>query len=307
MRLVLALGGNAILRKGEKGTPEEHWRNINSSARLIAPAVRGYETVVTHGNGPQVGYLAEAFYCISSKAPIQSLDAAVAMTQGWLGYMISHALEAAARDLGFELKSTTIVTRVYVSRRDPEFSKPSKPVGPFYTKEEAERLSRERGWVLSRDPRGGFRRLVPSPAPIDILDVGPIEDALSKGYVTVAVGGGGIPIAVEDGMPVEAVVDKDLASSLLARKIDADRLVILTDVPGVAINYGRPDEKWIKRVSVGELEEYLEQGHFPPGSMGPKVKAVIDFIRATGGTASIGSLDDAQNVIKGRSGTLVHP
>ena len=307
MRLVLALGGNAILRKNQSGTPSEYWANIGSSARLIAPAIRGYEAVITHGNGPQVGYLAEAFHCISPKAPMQPLDAAVAMTQGWLGYMITHALESAAREHGFPLKLTTIVTRVYVSRRDPEFSSPSKPVGPFYSREEAERLSREYGLVMAEDPRGGFRRLVPSPKPVDIIDVEPVEDALKMGYVAVAVGGGGIPIAVEDNKPVEAVVDKDLASSLLARRINADRLVILTDVPGVALNYDRPGERWLRKVDADTLEEYYRQGHFPPGSMGPKVEAAIEFVRATGGTAIIGGLDDAYNVIKGLAGTIVHP
>ena len=305
--VVIALGGNAILRRGTKGTPGEQWETVKAAAREIARiASNGSRVVVTHGNGPQVGYLLEAFESLPRDKPRQSLDLAVAMTQGWLGFLIAHSIEREAETLGVEAKTAVIVTRVMVSRRDPSFENPSKYIGSYYTEEEAKRLEEQYGWVMKRDPRGMYRRVVPSPTPLRILEADRIKQLVENNYIAVAVGGGGIPVD-EDLQPVEAVIDKDLASSLLARSINADRFIILTDVKGVAVNYGKPDEEWLTTVTVSQLEEYYAQGHFPPGSMGPKVKAAIDFVKETGGTASIGDLQEAYKVYRRESGTHIIP
>ncbi|MGC9209759.1 MAG: carbamate kinase [Acidilobus sp.] len=306
MRVVIALGGNAVLRKGEKGTPEELWRNIRNAARLLAGSILDKEAVITHGNGPQVGYLLEAMTCASDDYPPQGIDVADAMTQGWLGYMIQSALEEAM--LG-RRRVVALVTRVLVKAGDPSLLNPTKFVGRFVSKEEAESLSKRFGWTFKEDPRGGYRRVVASPEPLEVLETPIIDDLLKKGYVVVAAGGGGIPV-VSDGhrfTPVDGVVDKDLTSSLLAIDLKADLFVILTDVDGVAVNYGKPDARWLREVSTSELSKLYQEGQFPPGSMGPKVLAAIRFVEATGRRAIIGDLDKAPDVIAGRAGTVVVP
>ncbi|MCE4621350.1 MAG: carbamate kinase [Desulfurococcales archaeon] len=306
--IVVALGGNAIQRKGERGHPSEQWRNARSAAKALVEVVeKGYKLVITHGNGPQVGYLMEAFDSLGHAKPRQTLDIAVAMTQGWLGFIISHAIQAELMRRGLRKEVVTLVTRVLVDPRDPGFAEPSKPIGGYYTREEAEKLARTHGWVMKPDPRGGYRRVVPSPRPVDIMEAPIIRKLVNDGVIVVAAGGGGIPISLEGYVPIEAVIDKDLASALLAVKIGADRLVILTDVPGVAINFRRPDEKWLHRVTAAKLKSLYKQGHFPPGSMGPKVLAAIEFVERTRGLAIIGSLDRALDVIEGHTGTIVEP
>lgn len=306
-RLVVALGGNAILPKGARGDPSEQWNTVRKAARLIAEATRGYEVIVTHGNGPQVGYLTEAFEALPPGKPRQSLDLAVAMTQGWLGFLIAHALEEAYLAIGDGRRVAAVVTRVEVDPNDPEFKAPSKPIGSYYTREEAEELSKRYGWVFKRDPRGGYRRVVPSPRPLRVLEAQVVANLVRSGYAVVAVGGGGIPVARRGSRlePVEAVIDKDLASSVLARQVDADQLIILTDVPGVAVNYGKPGQRWLKELRVDEARRLLELGEFPPGSMGPKVQAAVEFVEATCRKAAIGLLDDAGKVISGESGTVI--
>ena len=308
MMLVVALGGNAILRKGQRGTPEEQWLNVTRAARLIVNATDNDNVVVTHGNGPQVGYLLEAMEAAADRYPRQSLDIAVAMTQGWLGYLLAHALDEALRAREAGRGVAAVITRVLVDPNDPAFRNPTKPIGAYYTAEEAARLAREKGWVFREDPRGGYRRVVPSPRPLEVLEAPLIAKLAASGYYVVAVGGGGIPVVRDPSgslKPVEAVIDKDLASSLLARQVRADRLVILTDVPGVAVNYGKPGERWLDELRAGEARRLLEAGEFPPGSMGPKVQASIEFVEATCKDAIIGSLDDALRVVKGEAGTRI--
>lgn len=306
-RVVVALGGNAILPKGARGDPAEQWATVRSSARLIVEATRGYETIITHGNGPQAGYLAEAFEALPRERPRQSLDFVVAMTQGWLGFLIAHSMEEAYREAGVERRVAAVLTRVEVDPGDPAFRDPSKYVGSYYSREEAERLSKLYGWVFKPDPRGGYRRVVPSPRPLRVLEAPLVVDLVAAGYTVVAVGGGGIPVVRRDGRfePVEAVVDKDLASSVLARQVNADRLVILTDVPGVAVSYGKPGQRWLRELRVDEARRLLGQGEFPPGSMGPKVEAAVEFVEATCKAAYIGHLEEAQKVIAGEAGTVV--
>ncbi|MCE4608965.1 MAG: carbamate kinase [Desulfurococcales archaeon] len=307
MLVVIALGGNALLRKKDSGHPEEQWRNVSRAAEQLAEIAReGINLVITHGNGPQVGYLLEAFEALPASKPRQSLDIAVAMTQGWIGYLLQHSLSRYLARLGVSRDVVSIVTRVVVDRDDPAFANPTKFVGSYYSREEAERLSREKGWVMRSDPRGGWRRVVPSPRPVDIIEKNVIRSLALSGVITIAVGGGGIPVD-KDLTPVEAVIDKDLASSLLARLINADRFVILTDVPGIAIDYGKPTQRWLKEVSKDELKELYEKGLFPPGSMGPKVKAIIEYVEHTGNTAVIGALEEASRVYRLESGTVIYP
>ncbi|MFZ8794842.1 MAG: carbamate kinase [Acidilobaceae archaeon] len=310
MLLVVALGGNAITPRGSSGSPREQWEAVSSASRALASLVEeGFRLVVTHGNGPQVGYLMEAFDLLPPGTPRQTLDLAVAMTQGWIGFLIAHSLERELARRGLRRRVAVVPTRVLVSLEDPEFSNPSKYIGRYYGEEEAVRVSRELGWVMRRDPRGGYRRVVPSPRPLGILEVDVVRSLIDQGYIVVAAGGGGIPVAVVNGSlePVEAVVDKDLTSSLLALELNADSLVILTDVPGVAVNYRRPGELWLRRVKVSELKKYYEDGEFPSGSMGPKVLAAINFVERTGRRAHIGLLDEALEVVKGLKGTVVEP
>ncbi|MEB3760342.1 MAG: carbamate kinase [Desulfurococcales archaeon] len=307
MLVVIALGGNALLRKKDSGHPEEQWRNVSLAAEQLAEIAReGISLVITHGNGPQVGYLLEAFESLPASKPRQSLDIAVAMTQGWIGYLLQHSLSKYLAKLRVRRDVVSIVTRVVVDKNDPAFTNPTKFVGSYYSREEAERLSREKGWIMRPDPRGGWRRVVPSPRPIDIVEKNVIRSLALNGVITVAVGGGGIPVD-KDLTPVEAVIDKDLASSLLARLIDADRFVILTDVPGIAIDYGKPTQRWLREISKDELKELYEKGLFPPGSMGPKVKAIIEYVEHTGNTAVIGALEEASRVYRLESGTIIYP
>ncbi|WP_117354125.1 carbamate kinase [Acidilobus sp. 7A] len=305
MRVVIALGGNAILRKGESGRPEEQWRNIRRTASLIASTFPNDEVIITHGNGPQVGYLLEIMN-LAKGYPAQSMDLANAMTQGWLGFMLQAAVEDAFKGTR---RAVTLITRTLVSPQDPSFKNPTKYVGGYFSKEEASKLSAEFGWVFKEDPRGGYRRVVPSPEPMDILESDIIDGLVKSGVIVISTGGGGIPvIKTSEGLrPVEAVVDKDLASSLLAVKLKADLFIILTDVKGVAINFGKPGELWLREVRADELESYYRRGEFPPGSMGPKVLAAIKYVSATRRTAIIGSLDELPEMLRGASGTAVKP
>ncbi len=304
--VVAALGGNAILPKGARGTPEEQWATVRAAARSLLPIVAegNARLVITHGNGPQVGYLLEAMDSLPGSVPRQTLDIAVAMTQGWIGYLIQHAIHVEAKRMGLDVNVAPIVSRVVVSRRDPAFSNPSKPIGRYYSREEAERLAREKGWVFTEDPRGGYRRVVPSPRPIRVLEAGVIRRLSSLGIVVAGVGGGGIPVD-EDLEPVEAVVDKDLASYVLAREIGATHLIILTDVPGVALDYGTPRQRWLETLDAREALRLVEEGVFPPGSMGPKVEAAARFALETGGFSAIGRLEDAYKVYLGQAGTRI--
>ena len=305
MLAVVALGGNAILPKGARGTPGEQWATARRAAKNLIPILDGgSRLVITHGNGPQVGYLLEAMESLPEGVPRQTLDIAVAMTQGWIGYLIAHSIDTESRG---RYRPLVVVSRVVVSRRDPAFSNPTKFVGRYYTREEAEVLARERGWVMKRDPRGGYRRVVPSPRPQRILEAPLIrEAAINLGVVVVGVGGGGIPVD-EELNPVEAVVDKDLASYRLAVDIGAEKLVILTDVPGVALNYGTPREEWLRRLEATRALELVREGVFPPGSMGPKVEAAARFALETGRPAAIGKLEEAHRVFNGEAGTLIIP
>ncbi|AFZ71046.1 carbamate kinase [Caldisphaera lagunensis DSM 15908] len=304
MRLLIALGGNAILKKGDKGTVDEQWRNIKDAAEIISSIIKeNDELILTHGNGPQVGYLLEVMQASNPEKAL-TIDIADAMTEGWIGYMLQNAFSLYLPDR----KAVPVLTRTLVLENDEAFSHPTKFVGSYFTKDQAEILSKKYGWVFKEDPRGGFRRVVPSPMPVDIIEIDVIEKLIKDKYIVISVGGGGIPVIKKGNnyVPVEAVIDKDLASSLLATKIKADKFIILTDVKGVAINYGKKDEKWLDKISVDELKDLYKKNEFPEGSMGPKILAAIKFVESTGNKAIIGSLDNAREVYEEKSGTMIY-
>ncbi|WP_297063076.1 carbamate kinase [Thermococcus sp.] len=309
-RVVIALGGNAILQRSQKGTYEEQMENVRKTAKQIADIVeRGYEVVITHGNGPQVGALllqmdaGQQVYGI----PAQPMDVAGAMTQGQIGYMIQQALINELHARGIDRPVVTIVTQTIVDKNDPAFQNPSKPVGPFYDEETAKRLAREKGWVVVEDSGRGWRRVVPSPDPKGHVEAPVIVNLVKEGFIVIASGGGGVPVIEEDGQlkGVEAVIDKDLAGEKLAEEVNADIFMILTDVNGAAINYGKENERWLEKITVEELKQYYNEGHFKKGSMGPKVLAVIRFVEWGGERGIIASLDKAVEALEGKTGTQV--
>ena len=286
---VVALGGNALLRGNEVGTIQQQEKNTyDTFIHLLKLLKDGYELVITHGNGPQVGNIMlrnEAGYK-EYKIPQMPLDICVADSQGGIGYMIERQIKNILRENKIRKNVVTIVTQVLVDKNDPAFIEPTKPVGRFYLKEEAELLSRAGGLIFKEDPRKrGWRRVVPSPDPIDILNKKVIRDLVKRGNIVIAAGGGGVPVYRDEKnnlVGVEAVIDKDLASSLLATEIDADAFFILTDVPNVYLNFHKPNQQKLEKITVQEAEEYLEAGEFADGSMGPKILSAIQFVKNGG-------------------------
>lgn len=312
--LVIALGGNAIHQPGQKGTTEEQLANIDTTAAQVARLARaGWRIVLTHGNGPQAGALLIQQEEAQDQVPGQSLAACGAMTQGQIGWMIQNRLRFHLDRVGLAVPVCSVVTQVLVDRDDPDFRDPSKPVGPFYTEEEAARLATDRGWTVRRVKPAGpkaWRRVVPSPEPRGIVEADIISTLLASGILVVASGGGGIPVSSHNGsglVGVNAVIDKDKAGCMLARSVGADGLLILTDVERVALDYGKPTQRFVDLLTVEEAERYLAEGHFLKGSMGPKVEACARFVRQGGGTAWIGSLAKAAETLEGASGTRFIP
>ncbi len=286
---VVALGGNALLRGDQKGTIDEQENNAYATGEsLVKLLKRNYNIVITHGNGPQVGniMLANAAGNKLYGLPEMPLDICVAYSQGFIGYVIEQQLKNVLQKHDMERDIITIATQVLVNKDDPAFKNPTKPIGPFYTKEDADRMAHETGSVYKEDPRGrGWRKVVASPRPLVIINKMTIEQIARQGQIAIAVGGGGIPVFyVEPNklQGIDAVIDKDLASALLASQINADKLFILTDVPKVCINFNTPQEQSIDRMTIAEAKQYLEEGQFPDGSMGPKIRAAIHFVEHSG-------------------------
>jgi carbamate kinase len=307
--VLVAMGGHAFMQKGEKGTIEEHERNAAEIARLLMTLVeREYQLVISHGNGPQVGSLLLQQECSARETPSMPLDVLVAMTEGSLGYILQQNLLNHLRRKDIRRYVVTVVTQVLVDGADPAFASPSKPIGPFLAKEEAERRRKELGWIVKEDAGRGWRRLVPSPHPLRVVQRHMIRDAVRAGHIVVACGGGGIPIKKNEHdayVGVEAVIDKDLTSSVLAADIGAALLIILTAVPQVYLNYGKPQQRGLGAVTLDEIEALAAEGHFPPGSMGPKIEAVIHFLKHGGRRALITNPDSLPQAIEGRAGTHV--
>jgi carbamate kinase len=298
MRVVAALGGNALLRRGEPADAEAQRANVETAVRALADVARSHELVVTHGNGPQVGLLALQSEAYRAVAPYP-LDVLGAESEGMIGYLLEQGLDNALPGR----ETCTLLTQVVVDSDDAGFDRPTKPVGPVYGRDEALRLSGERGWSVATE-NGGWRRVVPSPEPRRIVELRAIRLLVEAGVIVVCVGGGGVPVVMDGAgslVGVEAVIDKDLAAALLATELEADALLLLTDVNAVEARHGEPDAHPLGRATPSELRE-LE---LAAGSMGPKAEAAARFVEATGGLAAIGSLEDAAAVLTGDAGTLV--
>lgn len=306
--VLVALGGNAILRPKQEATFENQMNNIIISCRFLAKLVKeGYRLVVTYGNGPQVGNILRQNEESAQIVPALPLDACSAESQGLIAYMMQQALLNELILLGIEKSVVSVVTRVEVSLNDPAFMNPEKPIGQFYTREIAQRLASEKNWTVKEDSNRGWRRVVPSPVPLHIVEGESITQLINSGHIVISCGGGGIPvIRRSDGTyrGVEAVIDKDRSSGKLAEQIGADIFVILTDTDYVYINYGKANQMALGKITAKELDQYIIQGHFSSGSMGPKVEAASYFAR-TGGSSIICALDQADLALEMKSGTHI--
>lgn len=300
---VVAFGGNALLRANELGTIEEQEKHtLETCERLIGLLKHDFEIVITHGNGPQVGNILlrnEAGYQ-QFKIPKMPLDICVADSQGGIGYMIERQMRNALNNSNMQKNVVAVITEVLIDINDEAFNTPTKPIGPYYLKEEAELLSKSNKWILKEDPRKrGWRRVVPSPKPIDVMNKQVISDLVEKGHIVIGAGGGGIPVYWHRDTgyleAIEAVVDKDLASSLLACEINADRFYIITDVPNAYLNFNKPNQVAIDKISASDARKLYEAGEFPAGSMGPKILAGIQFVENGGKEAIITSAEEIEN------------
>ncbi|MCP3978202.1 MAG: carbamate kinase [bacterium] len=305
---LVAMGGHAFILADERGTMTEHERNARQIAgKLMSLVERDYDLVITHGNGPQVGHLLIQNELTHGDTVEMPLDVLVAMTEGSLGYILQQSLLNRLRELDVRRFVVTMVTQVMVDENDPAFETPSKPIGPFLEREEAERRRKEDGWMIREDAAGrGWRRLVASPRPIRVIQRDMIREAATAGHIVVACGGGGIPIKTSSAGAyegVEAVVDKDLTSSVLATNIGAELLIILTAVPQVYLHFGKPEQQALSAVTVEEIERFHAEGHFSAGSMGPKIEAVIRFLRNGGRRALITDPESLPHALQGRGGT----
>lgn len=306
---VVAIGGNAVNRPGEKPTAENMFSAVEEAMGYLVEMLDEYDIVITHGNGPQVGNILIQQEMAKDIIPPFPIDVNDAQTQGSLGYMIVQSLRNQLSKRNLRREVAALITQIIVDKNDEAFKKPSKPVGPFYSEEEAKKLMAEKGWIMKEDAGRGWRRVVPSPKPLDIVEKEVIKLLLKNDVIVVAAGGGGIPVIKEDGRlkGVEAVIDKDRASALLAIEIDADELIILTGVEKVALNYGKPNQVYLDRLTVEEAGRYLKEGHFPSGSMGPKIEAAIDFVMRTGKTCLITDMKKLKEALSGQTGTRIVP
>ena len=308
--MLLAVGGNSLIRAGEKGTIVEQRANAQRTAAQIVGLIRaGYRIVLTHGNGPQVGAELLRSERGASQVPGLPLDVCGASTQGEIGYLLQQSLETELQLAGLHVPVATVVCQSLVSADDPSMKHPSKPIGPFYSRADAEERKRRFGWEIVEDAARGYRRVVPSPEPIEIVELEAIRDLVEQGVLVIACGGGGIPVVWSNGklQGVEAVIDKDRASALLASRLGADLFVISTDTDCVYLDYKRPTQRPLARVSAAELEEYARAGHFPPGNMGPKIESVLRFLHGGGKEAVITSSENLCQAVVGSAGTHMFP
>ncbi|MEA3420898.1 MAG: carbamate kinase [Acidobacteriota bacterium] len=306
---LIAFGGNAILPNNKKGLQKEQMREAQKAARLMIDVVKkGFELIIVHGNGPQVGNLLIQMEEAVNKIPPFSVEVCDAMTEGSMGYMIEKALINELRKNSLDKEVATLITQVIVDKHDKAFDNPTKPVGPFYSKYRAQMLAREKKWTMKEDAGRGYRKVVPSPKPIDIVPKRVVKELVNSGKIVIVAGGGGIPVVINGrGLfeGVEAVIDKDYAASLIAREVNVDLFIILTNVARVCLNFGKPDETTIPEMTVGEAQKYLSQGQFPPGSMEPKIKAAIKYIKHGGKEVLITSAGHLRASLINRSGTKI--
>lgn len=307
-KIVLAIGGNAIIKEGQKGTIEEQKQNINESSEPVLGLIEeGHTVVITHGNGPQVGNTLIKGEMAKSVVPAYPIDVCDAETQGNLGYLIQQAFRNKMVEKNINKTVATVVTQAVVSKDDPAFGTPTKPIGPFYSKEEMEEIVKKENLTFVEDSGRGYRRVVASPKPIKIVEKDAIEALLEKDITVITAGGGGIPVIENNGKleGTEAVIDKDFASALLAAEIKADYLFILTGVEQVAIHFGTPKQENLFEMTVEDALRYMEEGHFPKGSMGPKIEAAILFLQKGGKNVIITSIDKLQDALAGKTGTRI--
>jgi carbamate kinase len=304
---VVSLGGNALIRRGEEGTIEEQFAHTRACAAQLSLMVRdGFRIVITHGNGPIVGNIVIRNEAARNTVPPMPLYICDADSEGGIGYMIQQTLYNSLRGVREVRGVVTVITQVVVDGKDRAFEEPSKPIGPFYTEGEAAELEKTRGWTLREDSGRGYRRVVPSPRPKKIVETEVIRHLASTGFITVAAGGGGVPVVeLESGdlQGVDAVVDKDLATSLLARELGAECFINLTQVDSVYLDYGKDGQRPLRDAGLDEIAAYYEQGHFPAGSMGPKIEAAIGFLRAGGKEVIITTPELIGEAMEGRAGT----
>ncbi|HKQ18785.1 MAG TPA: carbamate kinase [Candidatus Eisenbacteria bacterium] len=309
-RVLVTLGGNAILPARGTGTFEEQCAVTRATMQPIAQWIKGgTEVVLSHGNGPIVGNILIRNEAARDQIPPMPLDVCGADSQGGIGYMMQQSLQNELRQTGVTDRSVvTVVTQVLVDERDPAFRRPTKPIGPFYTQDRARLLAKEKGWTIVEDAGRGYRRVVASPKPLEVVEIATIRQIVEDGGVVIAAGGGGIPVSRQwNGSlhGVEAVIDKDLASSLLGRLLGCQTLVIVTGVERVALRFGKPDQRDLERATPDDLQGWMEEGHFPPGNMGPKIQAAIEFVRGGGREAVITSPAGLADALERTTGTLV--
>ncbi|MEA5013664.1 MAG: carbamate kinase [Candidatus Limiplasma sp.] len=305
-KIVIALGGNAL----GNNLPQQMVA-VQKTAKTIADLVQqGHQVIISHGNGPQVGMIQNAMaeFSRAHGEPLAPLSVCVAMSQGYIGYDLQNALREELLSRGIPRPVSTVLTQVRVDPQDPAFANPTKPIGHFMTKEEAEELVREKGYTVVEDSGRGYRRVVASPKPVEIIEIDTVKDLLNAGQIVIAAGGGGIPVIAQGHhlKGVGAVIDKDFASCRMAQMLDADCLIILTAVEKVAIRFGKPDQQWLDEITPQEAQRYIQEGHFAPGSMLPKVQAALDFAQsAPGRYALITLLEKASDGIQGKTGTVI--
>ncbi len=306
---VVAIGGNSLIKDEAHQSVPDQFNAVRETAVHIAEMIeQGWNVVVTHGNGPQVGFILLRSELASKVMHIVPLDSCGADTQGAIGYMVQQALYNEFLRRGIQRQSATVVTQVVVDRNDPAMQNPSKPIGSFYKEEEARAKMSNEGWMMVEDAGRGWRRVVPSPTPREIVELDAIDTLIKNGFIVVAVGGGGIPVVRDDSgslSGVEAVIDKDLASSLLASELKADLLLISTAVEKAALNFKKPNQIDLDRITLSEAKGYFEEGHFAKGSMGPKVKAVINYLERGGSAALITMPETIGKALEGQTGTWI--
>ena len=306
-KVVVAVGGNSLIKDKNHQSIPDQYESIEETCTHIAKMItQGWNIVITHGNGPQVGFILRRSEIASSVLHDVPLDYCVAETQGALGYNFQQALYNEFKKRGIDKQAVTVVTTVLVDKNDPGFQNPTKPIGPTYDKKTADHNVKKKGWDMVDCIGKGWRRVVPSPKPIKIIEIQTIRTLVNQGFVVIAVGGGGIPVIENQGLKgIPAVIDKDHASALLASAINADVFLILTAVEKVALNFLKPDQKFLDRITIAEAKKYLHEGHFPPGNMGPKIQAAISFLEAEGKEVIITNSSNIENALLGLTGTHI--
>jgi len=307
--VVLAIGGNALAPSGLGSFADQEERARSVAQTAVAILANGDRLLIVHGNGPQVGALAMAQEAVAREVPPQPLFALGAMTQGQLGYLLAQTVGDAMVDAGMERAIAAVMTQVVVNRDDPAFANPTKPIGPFFPEGRARRLAEARGWSVAEDSGRGWRRVVASPQPVEVVEAGEIRRLLDAGEVVVACGGGGVPVTREgaDLVGVDAVIDKDFAAALIGALVGADSLLLVTGVDRVLLDFGTPTERPVASMTVAEARAHLADGQFPPGSMGPKIEAAAQFVASTGGSAIVTSLEHVAEAVAGRGGSRITP